>query len=123
MRSFLLLLSMLISPTPANDRPDLLIADFDAPDYGAWKTDGTAFGPAPAQGALPGQMSVSGFEGNGLVNSFFQGDNTEGTLTSPEFRIERKQIQFLLGGGRHPNETCVNLEVNGQTVQLVDRPE
>ena len=67
---------------------DLVIADFEGTDYGAWKAAGTAFGPGPAQGTLPGQMPVSGFAGKRLVNSFFLGDGSTGTLTSPEFKID-----------------------------------
>src|SRR5450759_309258 len=75
---------------------DLLIADFEGDDYGAWKVTGEAFGPGPAHGTLPGQMQVDGFKGKGLVNSFYKGDGTTGTLTSPEFKIERKFISFLI---------------------------
>jgi hypothetical protein len=32
--------------------PDILIADFEGRDYGAWKTTGEAFGAGPAQGTL-----------------------------------------------------------------------
>ena len=28
---------------------DILIADFEGPDYGAWKVTGKAFGPGPAR--------------------------------------------------------------------------
>src|SRR5262249_29889642 len=63
----------------------------------------------PAHGALPGQMSVDGFQGKGLVNSFLRGDDTTGALTSPSFKIERRYIRFLIGGGNYPNETCINL--------------
>jgi sucrose-6-phosphate hydrolase SacC (GH32 family) len=62
-------------------------------------------------------MPVSGYLGKGLVNSFFHGDDTEGTLTSPEFKIERKRINFLVGGGRHPGECCVNLLQDGKVVR------
>src|SRR6185436_3140407 len=67
---------------------DILIADFEGDTYGSWKTTGEAFGPGPARGTLPGQMPVDGFKGKGLVNSFYKGDDTKGTLTSPEFTIE-----------------------------------
>ena len=79
---------------------DILIADFEGTNYGSWKTTGEAFGPGPACGTLPGQMHVDGFKGKGLVNSFFKGDGSTGTLTSPEFKIERKFIGFLIGGGK-----------------------
>src|SRR3954468_13700193 len=73
---------------------DVVFADFEGADYGAWKTEGEAFGAGPTHGALPGQMAVEGFVGKGLVNSFNKGDDTLGTLTSPEFKIERRAISF-----------------------------
>ena len=103
-------------------RPDVLVADFEGKDYGAWKTTGEAFGPGPARGTLPGQMAVSGFEGKGLVNTFYKGDGTTGTLTSPPFTIERTRINFLLGGGMHPGQTCINLLVDGKTARTATGP-
>jgi len=70
------------------------MADFESDTYEAWMVTGEALGPGPAKGTLAGQMHVDGFRGKGLVNSFFQGDNAIGTLTSPEFRIQRKFISF-----------------------------
>lgn len=98
-------------------RDDILIADFEGPDYGDWKTTGEAFGPGPAEGTLERQMPVSGFLGRGLVNSYFHGDGTTGTLTSPPVRVERRYIQFLLGGGNHPERTCINLLAEGKIVR------
>src|SRR2546422_878294 len=69
---------------------DILLADFEGKDYGEWKVTGEAFGPGPARGTLPNQMAVSGYLGEGLVNSYFKGDDSEGTLTSPEFKLVRK---------------------------------
>lgn len=101
---------------------DLLLADFEGPDYGTWKTEGTAFGPGPARGALPGQMDVSGFQGQGLVNSFFEGDKSIGTLTSPEFKIERRHLRFLIGGGGWEGKTCLNLLIDGKVVRTATGP-
>lgn len=95
---------------------DLLIADFEQETYGEWQVTGDAFGPGPARGTLEGQMQVEGFVGEGLVNSFFQGDPTTGTLTSPPFRIERKYITFLIGGGRDPERLAVQLLVGDQVI-------
>ncbi len=103
-------------------RDDILIADFEGATYGGWKTTGEAFGPGPARGTLAGQMDVSGFEGTGLVNSFFEGDGTVGTLVSPPFRIERRFITFLVGGGMHPGETCINLLAGGAIVRTATGP-
>jgi sucrose-6-phosphate hydrolase SacC (GH32 family) len=100
---------------------DLLIADFEGADYGAWKTTGEAFGPGPARGTLPGQMHVDGFKGRGLVNTFFKGDNTTGTLTSPEFRIERRYLSFLIGGGKS-DKLSLNLLVDRKAVRIATGP-
>lgn len=101
----------------AEDRPDILVADFEGKDYGDWKATGEAFGTGPARGTLANQMPVSGYKGEGLVNTFLRGDDTEGTLTSPEFVIHRKRINFLIGGGRHPRTACINLLVEGRVVR------
>jgi len=106
----------------ASQRPDLVIADFEGEDYGAWRVEGTAFGPRPARGTLPHQMEVTGYEGRGLVNSFYGGDASTGTLTSPPFRIERPWLNFLIGGGKYPGRACINLLVDGRVVRSATGP-
>jgi len=103
-------------------RPDILIADFERADYGDWTATGQAFGPGPARGTLSNQMAVEGYLGERLVNSFFNGDGTTGTLTSPLFRIERRYLQFLIGGGMHPGQACMNLLLDGQVVRTATGP-
>ncbi len=100
----------------------IVLNDFEALDYGNWTATGTAFGTAPAQGALPGQMQVIGFKGKGLVNSFKGGDDSTGTLTSSKFKVERKFITFLIGGGGYANETCINLVIDGKPVRTATGP-
>lgn len=116
MHPFILLLVLFQS------RPDILIADFEEKDYGSWTITGEAFGPGPAQGTLPGQMQVSGYLGHGLVNSFYHGDAAIGTLTSPPFTLSRKYVNFLIGGGMHPIETCMNLVIEGKIVRTATGP-
>ena len=101
----------------AADGPDILVADFEQETYGDWKVEGEAFGPGPAKGTLPGQMPVSGFEGERLVNSFYNGDGTTGALTSPALKLERKHLNFLIGGGGYTGETCINLLIDDQVVR------
>jgi len=96
---------------------DILVADFEGDDYGNWKVEGQAFGTGPAKGTLPGQQRVSRFEGEGLVNTFYKGDKTVGTLTSPLFEIQRKYINFIIGGGKKTGKACMNLLVNGKVVR------
>ena len=107
---------------PASASPDIPIADFEGDDYGDWTAQGTAFGSGPAAGTLPGQMAVTGFAGGRCVNSFHGGDNATGTLTSPAFRIQRRQIAFLVGGGKYPGETCVELLLDGKAVRSATGP-
>jgi len=94
-----------------------LIADFDGADYAGWKVEGDAFGPGPAKGALKNQQPVIGFRGKGLVNSYFNGDDTEGTLSSPPFELSASYVNFMIGGGAYAGETCVNLLVDGKIVR------
>ncbi len=101
--------------TAARSAGDILIADFEGNDYGGWEATGDAFGSSPARGTLAGQQHVGGFKGKGLVNTFRDRDGSTGTLTSPEFTIERKYIVFLIGGGDHGN-TCMQLLVGGKVV-------
>ena len=119
---FVFLLLMCSLGASAQKRPNIVFEDFEGRDYGRWTTTGTAFGSGPAQGPLPGQMAVSGYHGHGLVNSFNGGDMAVGTLTSPEFRIERKFIAFLIGGGMHPESNCINLLVDGKVVRTATGP-
>ena len=78
-------------------------ADFEGPTYGAgWTTTGDFTGTTPAAGALPGQQQVTGYVGNQLVNTFENGDASQGTITSPSFTIASDYINLLVGGGNHP---------------------
>ena len=93
-----------------------VIADFEAESYGDWKSTGDAFGSGPAHGTLPNQNLVTGYKGHGLVNSYFHGDATTGTLTSPQFAITKPFLNFLIGGGSHKG-TRMDLLVDGKVVR------
>lgn len=113
--------SLLISARAFAAEP-VVIADFESETYGAWKVKGTAFGKGPARGTLPRQMNVEGFFGKGLVNSFNGGDDSTGQLTSPTFKIERKFINFLIGGGGWEKETAMSLLIDGKVVRAAHGP-
>jgi len=98
-------------------RPKIVLADFEGPDYSDWKVTGDAFGKSPARGTLTNQQRVSGFLGKGLINTFLGGDGPVGTLTSPPFEISRKFINFLIGGGGHAGQTCINLLIDGKVMR------
>ncbi len=84
--------------------------------FGKWTTEGQAFGTSPVSASLPEQMAVSGFFGSGFVNSYHGRDNAVGRLTSTTFTIEKRNINFLIGGGNSAS-TSINLVVNGATVR------
>ncbi|MDB5328689.1 MAG: sacC, partial [Phycisphaerales bacterium] len=97
--------------------PDHLIADFEGDTFAGWTVTGTAFGKGPIDVPLPLQQPVAGFEGARYVNSYHGTDKGQGTLTSPEFTITNNAISFLIGGGAHPGQTCINLLVNNKVVE------
>jgi hypothetical protein len=91
--------------------------DFEAKAYEGWTIDGPAFGDKPSRGTELGQQRVTGFAGRGLVNTFQGGDGPQGTATSKIFTIQRRYIGFLIGGGPHRDQTCINLRVDGKVVR------
>jgi uncharacterized protein (DUF608 family) len=97
--------------------PDIVFEDFESGNYSKWTIEGEAFGKAPAAGTLPNQQPVGGFLGKRLVNSFLGGDGPQGKMTSQSFTIERPLIRFLIGGGKDPKRTCMNLVVGGKIVR------
>ncbi|MGD0261267.1 MAG: GH116 family glycosyl hydrolase [Verrucomicrobiota bacterium] len=99
----------------AVQRPDIVFEDFEH-GYDKWKVEGEAFGKEPAHGTLPNQNPVSGFLGQGLVNSFVGGDDATGRLISQPFTIERRFIRFLVGGGHHAN-TQIRLVLDGKVAR------
>ena len=100
---------------------DVIVANFNGDTYDGWTTEGEAFGPGPANGTLPGQMQVAGFVGSGLVNSFYGGDKTTGKLVSPEIKLEKPFVNFLIGGGGLPG-VRFELVVDGKVERIARGP-
>jgi fructan beta-fructosidase len=98
---------------------ELMIGDFEGADYGGWEATGDAFGESPRWRETEEMEEISGFEGRGLATSYQDGDEPTGTLTSPEFAIERDHIVFLISGGEDRRRTCMNLLVGGEVVRRV----
>jgi arylsulfatase A-like enzyme/sucrose-6-phosphate hydrolase SacC (GH32 family) len=108
-----------VDVTPAPYTPakgDVLIADFEGKDYANWKTTGEAMGKAPSR-ADTHRNRVTGYLGKGFVNTYLRGDKSTGEMVSPKFRIERKHINFLIGGGKHLGQAGVQLRVADKTVR------
>ncbi|MBN1441983.1 MAG: hypothetical protein JXA90_04695, partial [Planctomycetes bacterium] len=116
--------SSAVDERPARD--DILFEDFEKETYEGWTVTGTAFGAGPIEKSkIPAYQGDVGGAGKRVVNSHNVrqgedvggGDRHVGTLTSREFRIERRYINFFVGGGAHEGKTCVQLLVDGQAVR------
>jgi sucrose-6-phosphate hydrolase SacC (GH32 family) len=74
-----------------------------------WDIEGNAFINCPTV-----EEETNGKEGYRCIKS--NGSGT-GKITSPEFTISKKCINFLIGGGYYPGEECVNLLIDGKVVR------
>ena len=99
---------------------DIILSDFESGSYGNWKIEGTAFGTKPADAKNATQAGISGFSGKFLAHSYV-GKSTKptGTLTSPEFIIERDYINLLICGGSNQQTVGVKVLVEGKEVGRV----
>ena len=61
--------------------------------------EGNAFGNSPVSMERLSIWGDNRFEGNRMASSFVNGDAGTGVLKSPLFRIERRYVNFLIGGG------------------------
>ena len=84
---------------------DLPIGRLGSTNYGDWRTTGTAFNSGPASGGVLSRLKIENARDNGVASSDFDGDGPTGTLTSPEFKIARKYISFLIAGGDYERDT------------------
>lgn len=89
------------------------VKDHDEDVYpNATVSSGNAFGREPATGAFSGQAAITGFEGQRLINTKLRNLGTfTGELRSDVFEIKGQVIDFLIGGGKYQNRTCVKLFV------------
>lgn len=116
-------------PAPKQGKSDeIVFEDFETPGYIGWTVKGAAFGAGPrSQGNLPEHQGDVGGRGKGFVNSHSfitrgkvkTGDQFTGTMLSSAFKIERRFINLLVGGGSHKGGTCVELLVGGKAVASV----
>lgn len=99
-------------------KPTIKLYDDFESGYNKWTVTGNAFGTKPAAGSFGGDQSrIIGYTGQGLVNSFLNGDGTKGKMVSADFTITDNYITFKLGGGNHPKTTCFNLVIEGNIVR------
>ncbi|SCF15713.1 levanase [Micromonospora purpureochromogenes] len=105
---------------PAGAEP---VLDFELPDgqtyeQAGWTATGGLRGRAPVVGPT---RSERGHVGEKLLTTFYEADSTTGTLTSPEFTIDRNHLGLLVGAGGHldagAGRTVVELLVDGEVVR------
>ena len=93
---------------------DKKIDDFEGDKFSKfWKVEGEAFGNAPAA-QVGRQVAIEMHFTKKLANSFHKDDAGQGKMTSAAFKIEKKYITFLIGGGKHKGKTCLNLLIDGK---------
>jgi len=114
--------AFLAIPILNSDAGDIVLADFEGGTYGDWKATGAAFGSAPSTSTMPNGKKIEGCSGKGLACSYHPNDKSTGTLTSPEFTIERPWLNFLIGGGGLAGRTCFNLLIDGKVVRTATGP-
>jgi putative membrane-bound dehydrogenase-like protein len=102
-----------VLPVGTDGKP--LNLDFETGDLRDWTAEGAAFKDQPIKGDTvnprrgdmrsrhQGQFWIGGYEK--------LGDKPTGTLTSVPFKVTHPWASFLVGGGPHPLETCVELVV------------
>ncbi|MBI1387851.1 MAG: hypothetical protein GC154_05340 [bacterium] len=94
------------------------LGSFDAGGDG-WTYEGGAMANQPKRGADGPQLPVSGWLGEGLINTYdaIAGDDPHGAARSPEFTAEKGQrLLFLIGGGGSA-ETGVRLMDESGVIQ------
>jgi fructan beta-fructosidase len=96
--------------------PAVLAEPLNLPQFSQWKAAGTAFQKRLASGDLLKTLEIENATGP-VATSELDGDGPTGTLTSPEFKIERRFISFRIAGGNYEIHTCLNLLVNGKIVK------
>jgi levanase len=77
-----------------------VLSDFEGNTWDAgWSTTGTAFGTGPDTPPA----DVFGAMGTKYADSYGGGDSETGTLSSPDFAIDKRYLNLLVGGGNYPH--------------------
>jgi uncharacterized protein (DUF608 family) len=112
-------------PRESETGEDLMVEDWSN-GYAKWTSVGTAFGSEPlVVASMPSYQGDIGATTAHVVNSHNTrqgedvagGDAHVGRLIGSPFVIERRHLSFLIGGGNHPDKTCLNLKVDGHVVR------
>ena len=96
---------------------NIVIADFDLPDYGGWQQTGDAFRTGPVSGDIFDQPGIAGVRHKRVCISKASDEVARGMLTSLPFVIERPHIAFYIRGGNYEHSTCLNLLIDGRVIR------
>lgn len=102
-----------VLPLGADGKP--LNLDFETGTLKDWTLEGDAFKGQPIKGdtVFPRRNdNRSQHQGEFWIGGYEKyGDKPTGTLTSAPFKVTHPWASFLVGGGPHPTQTCVELVV------------
>ncbi|OYX25254.1 MAG: hypothetical protein B7Z06_07555, partial [Flavobacteriales bacterium 32-35-8] len=107
-----------LNPESNETRNGEVIFDFENLTYNKWSKEGEAFGESPATHNRYNQSLVQGYQGKGYISSFRDGDEAIGRLLSPTFKITKKYINLLVGGGSDHEKVNVSLIFKNKVVRL-----
>lgn len=96
---------------------DLLVSNFEGKTYQGWLIAGNAFNKDPLRAEQAKKREITGFHGKSFASSNANEDQLTGHLLSPPFKITRKHLNFLIGGGHHPEKIEVQLLIKDQIVR------
>lgn len=83
----------------------------------SWTVEGTAFGSGPVDASTQSRLEIVNASSNRLISSEIDGDAPQGTLSSPNFSIDRDFIAFRIGGGDYERHCCLELLIEGRVVR------
>ena len=131
--AFTLIATCFISSAKEADDPtsnqlangDLLITDFEQRDLGrmkawGWQFQGDAFNREFRLGTQKLRARVGRYEGKWFLTTVTENPKSTGTLTSPNFKIERPYVSFFLSGGSSPTMLQANLIIEGEVVRTAN---
>ncbi len=100
----------------AKEKPQIVFEDWTKPTFEGWEVQGNAFVKPVAKSSIPANFGVSMGDGEYLVHSYFpeMSDEKTGKLISKSFTIEQNFITFWIGGGNHPEESGLQLLIDGK---------
>lgn len=116
MKNFIVFFTILVNISCQQEyRPDIVYDDFENGNFKNWDKLGSTFhSPTHIDST---ELKVKNFQGNyfAISNNENPSDlSSQGKLVSKKFRIDRKYINFLIGGGNHNERESVNLIIDNK---------